>query len=238
MDINVIYEDENLIVINKPAGLLVHSAPGREEETLVDWLGINFPEIQDVGDIPADKQVTVRRPGIVHRLDKDTSGIMLIARNQEYFEYLKGLFRDKKITKTYRAIIRGKLKEKEGTIDVPISIKSGTIKRTAHKGKDAKEAITDYRVLKEFENFSYIEAMPKTGRTHQIRVHLNSIGHPVVGDKLYGGKENASLANRQMLHAYSLEFSLNVSKSTKLVADLPLDFEEFLQTLEKETSLA
>jgi 23S rRNA pseudouridine1911/1915/1917 synthase len=175
MDIKVIYEDANLIAINKPAGLLVHGNGTAIENTLADWLLTEFPEVAGVGDSLAGG---VARPGIVHRLDKDTSGILLVARNQEYFHYLKSLFRNGKIRKTYRAIVLGALRETTGTIDAPISIKSGSIRRTAHQGKDTKTAITRYKVLEQLPGFSYLEVYPQTGRTHQIRVHLNFIGHP------------------------------------------------------------
>ncbi|MBU2101620.1 RluA family pseudouridine synthase [Patescibacteria group bacterium] len=227
MDIDVIYKDENLIVLNKPAGILVHGDNKTEEDTLIDWLEINCPETAGVGDSPEE------RPGIVHRLDRDTSGIILVARNQEYFEYLKSLFKNREIHKTYRAIVLNPFKEERGVIDAPISIKAGSIKRTAHKGKDSKEAVTEYKVLKNFDNFSYVEAYPKTGRTHQIRVHFNSIGHPVAGDKLYGGKSAVGATDRQMLHAYSLELALRPGETVKLTADLPDDFIKFLASLEK-----
>lgn len=227
MDIDVIYEDENLIAINKPAGLLVHGDNKGEEDTLVDWLLTQYPEVSSVGDAPDE------RPGIVHRLDKDTSGAMLIARNSGYFEYLKGLFQSWDIEKTYRAVVLGSLKDKEGVIDTPISIKAGTIKRTTHKGKDTKEAVTQYKVLEEYKDFSYVEVCPKTGRTHQIRVHFNSIHHPIAGDKVYGGRSAANAAERQMLHAYSLELNLQSGESAKLTAEIPQDFEKFLGTLEK-----
>jgi 23S rRNA pseudouridine1911/1915/1917 synthase len=230
VNVRVIYEDKDLVVINKPAGLLIHSDNKTDTATLVDWLLVKFPEVAGVGDSSVSG---LERPGIVHRLDKDTSGIVLVARNQECFEYLKNLFRNRKIQKTYRAIVVGSFRERTGRIDTPVSIKAGSIKRTTHKGKDAKEAITEYKVLKELGGFSYIEVYPKTGRTHQIRVHLNSIGHPVAGDKLYGGKNAAKAAERQMLHAYSLEFPIESGKSMVITADLPEDFVSFLGSLEK-----
>lgn len=232
MNLDVIYEDENLIALNKPAGLLVHGNSGGEgkragEDTLVDWLETNCPEVAGVGDSPD------LRPGIVHRLDKDTSGIILVARHQAYFEYLKSLFKKRKIKKVYRAVVLGRFKDKEGSINTPISIKAGSVKRTAYKGKDAKRAFTQYKVLDELGEFSHIEVYPKTGRTHQIRVHLNSINHPVAGDKLYGGKRAAGAADRQMLHAYSLEFPIRPGERVTLVADPPEDFRRFIEILEK-----
>ncbi|HUX35444.1 MAG TPA: RluA family pseudouridine synthase [Candidatus Paceibacterota bacterium] len=220
----VIYENKNFIGIYKPAGLLVHPThsfamcgvhpikKGSEEEpTLVDWLLKNYPEVKNVGDLPAGRQVNLR-PGIVHRLDKDTSGVMLVPRNQEYFEYFKELFKTRQIKKTYLALVSGELKEKEGVIDKPIGIKTGSVKRSVHSEKMKKNAVTSYKVKKTFafggEKVSLLEVFPETGRTHQIRVHLASIGHPILGDKLYGGKKQKEKAGRLMLHAYSIEFSL------------------------------
>ncbi|KKT22474.1 MAG: Pseudouridine synthase [Parcubacteria group bacterium GW2011_GWB1_43_8b] len=226
MDPEIVFENEDLIVLNKPAGLLMHG-DGKGESTLADWLVVNFPEVISVGDKPEE------RPGIVHRLDRDTSGIVLIPRNQAYFEYLKDLFARGKVQKTYLAIVKGILKEAEGRIDVPISLKPGTTKRTVHGGKMTKDAVTEYRVAQQFSNAALIEVSPKTGRTHQIRVHMASIGHPVLGDTLYGSKKNEEQAPRQMLHAHSLEFELEPGKAMKLTADPPRDFESFLEKLEK-----
>jgi len=218
----IVYEDENFVGISKPAGMLVHPTRTnadntqtnadqrvrnqRESDTLVDWLLKKYPEMKNVGDDPS------MRPGIVHRLDRETSGIMLAVRNQKYFDYFKSLFKEKQIKKTYLALVSGEPREKHGIIDKPIGIRNGSIKRSVHSKKMLKSAVTEYKVLKTFIfggiPFSLLEVSPQTGRTHQIRVHLASIGHPIMGDPLYGGKKNAGLAKRLMLHAYSLEFSL------------------------------
>ncbi|MBI4085520.1 MAG: RluA family pseudouridine synthase [Candidatus Liptonbacteria bacterium] len=210
----IIYEDKNFLGIFKPHGMLVHQYAGNgknKEETLVDWLLKKFPEIRNVGDDPSV------RPGIVHRLDKETSGVMIIPRNAEYFEHFKNLFKTKQIKKTYLALVKGELKNREGIIDRPIGIKSGSVKRSVFSEKMKKPAVTEYKVLKKVildkNNFSLLEIYPRTGRTHQIRVHLASLGHPVVGDKLYGGKKQPEWADRMMLHAYSLEFSLPAGRA-------------------------
>ncbi len=240
----VIYEDKNFLAVDKPAGLLVHGI-ANNEKTLVDWLLARYPEIRRVGENPGI------RPGIVHRLDRDTSGILLVARSQKYFEYLKNLFSagggpasggQPLIRKTYRALVYGAITPKKGIIEKEIRIKSGTTKRTVFKGRGERTAATEYKLLKQFTlslpngqsaNFSWIEAAPLTGRTHQIRVHLASIGHPVVGDKLYGPAQNKVVRlpyiGRQMLHAYSLEFSPAPGKRIKLVADLPEDIKTALR---------
>lgn len=231
MKIEVVYEDKNFIAVNKPAGVLVHQVYDikHKEQTLVDWLLQKYPEIKNVGDAPKI------RPGIVHRLDKDTSGIIIIARNQEYFDYLKNLFQKHRIKKTYLALVYGKLKLKKGIIDKPISLKSGTTKRTIWKGKMEKEAITEYEVLKSFKFlresvFTLVRVEPKTGRTHQIRIHLSSIGCPIVGDFLYGPKRNVLNLNRQFLHAESLEFNSEDGKRIKIEADLPEDLQKIIDS--------
>ncbi len=230
LNLEVIYKDKSFLAVNKPAGMLVHGTRinedrghkvlSKEEETLVDWLLENYPEVREVGDSPEV------RPGIVHRLDKDTSGIIVVARNQKYFEYLKGLFQEHKIKKTYLALVWGTLRDRRGVIKKSIALKSGTTRRTVFGGKMEKEAITEYEVIKTFpeKNFSLLRIYPKTGRTHQIRVHLKSIGHPVVNDQIYGNKTLIG-GGRLMLHALSLEFETNPGKVVFLEADPPDDFQ-------------
>lgn len=227
--IRVIYEDKNFLALYKPAGVLVHQINLKSktknlkpESILVDWLLKRFPEVKNVGDEPQT------RPGIVHRLDKDTSGVILVARNQKYFDYLKNLFQTRQIKKTYLALVYGKLEPKTGVIKKPISFKLGSIKRTVWKGRLEKEAITEYKVIKFFPLFSLVEVMPKTGRTHQIRVHLSSIGHPIVGDSLYGPKENPFGLKRQFLHAKSLEFNTEEGKRIKIEAELPEELKNII----------
>jgi 23S rRNA pseudouridine1911/1915/1917 synthase len=231
LKINVVYEDNNCIAVNKPAGLLVHNVQGREPQyTLADWVSEHYPEIRKVGDAPEV------RPGIVHRLDRDTSGIMIVARTQAYFEYLKTLFKERLITKSYYALVSGSLKQQKGVIDRPIGLKPNTVKRTVHtaRAKMVKEAVTEYETERECvlldmdgkeKVCSLVRVFPKTGRTHQIRVHMASIGHPIVGDPLYGGKQTmVKDFDRQMLHAYTLTLDLEEGKCATLQAPLPDDF--------------
>jgi len=223
----IIYENENFLAIEKPAGLMVHPAriaPGKKrphekedrESTLVDWLLEHRPEVRSIGDDP------ITRPGIVHRLDKATSGIMVIPKTQAYFEYLKKLFQEHKIKKTYYAVVRGIPKKENGVIDSPIGIVNGTLKRSIRSKKMRKEALTEYRVVKAGE-FSLLEIHPKTGRTHQIRVHLASIGHPIAGDPLYGPKKKAgsTLYTRLMLHAAAIEFPDKDGSIIHLSTEIP-----------------
>ncbi|MDD5431269.1 MAG: RluA family pseudouridine synthase [Candidatus Pacebacteria bacterium] len=225
----VIYENKDFLILNKPAGLLVHPAPGKEQEnSLVDWLLKNYPEVWKVGDEPAT------RPGIVHRLDKDTSGIILIPRNQKTFEYFKDLFQSHKIKKTYLALVVGNMKQESGIINQPIGIKDGTMKRSAYSSKMQKPAVTEYKVVKRVnigkKEFTLLEVSPRTGRTHQIRVHLNFIGYPVVGDKLYGGSRTKLKGlSRQFLHAWTLEFTAPDGNRMKFEADLPPELKSFLE---------
>ncbi len=223
----IIFENEDFVVIDKPAGLMVHaarisskrrSAVMREAEpTLVDWLLARYPEIKKVGDDPA------LRPGIVHRLDKATSGVMLIARTQTSFEQLKKLFQEHRMQKTYFAVAWGVPVKKRGIIDAPIGIKNGSLKRSVHSSKMAKAAITEYSVVKAMGDRALLKVTPKTGRTHQIRVHLASIGHPIVGDALYGKKTEAG-AGRLMLHAGGIAFEGGAGNRFEFESPLPANF--------------
>ncbi len=251
----IIYENKDVLVINKPAGLLVHStlssfakASEDEQKTLVSFLLKHYPEIKNVGDEPG------LRPGIVHRLDKETSGVMIIAKNQRSFEYLKKQFQERKIKKTYIALVAGKLNPpaggREGVIDLPIgrSRKNPTLRLASEKARGKlREAVTEYKVLEifpetrfrdplkpGFENYTLIEAYPKTGRTHQLRVHLKAINHPIVCDKIYGKKELSFDLSRHFLHAYSLELTLPDKSRSRFEAGLPDDLEKVLKELRKE----
>ncbi len=245
----IIYETNDFLAINKPAGVLVHPAKSgdTEEGTVVGWLRKEYPEIHGVGDPPVSLRDPKRagesyqhRPGIVHRLDKDTSGILLIAKTQEAFEYLKHLFQTRQIEKTYLALVYGKVTGR-GKIDKPIGIKSGSMKRSvnAKTMKAVKNALTEYRTVKQFQKGEYtlLRVSPKTGKTHQIRVHLASIGHPVVGDTLYGGKKrgNPFGLTRQFLHAESIEFTAPDGSRIHLEAELPPDLEEALERAAHKT---
>ena len=237
----VIYEDSDFLVLSKPAGLLMHpfrvgTDEGKvvvTENTLTSWLVSHYPETKTVGDNPE------MRPGLVHRLDRDTSGVLIVARNQEAFHYFKSLFQNGGIRKTYLALVLGVPKNEEGRIEKPISLKAGTIKRTVHGGKMTKDAVTEYEIIETFSRgqntFALLKVRPLTGRTHQIRVHLASIGHPILGDAIYSSgkrKEEKSVkVSRLMLHASIVSFNTKEGRLTEIEVPPPPDFEEVIDKL-------
>ena len=229
--LDILYEDDDLLVLNKPPGISVHPSLHESSGTLVDALLSYFPELRGVGEDPV-------RPGIVHRLDKDTSGVLVIAKNQETFVELKELFRSRKIEKQYIAIVEGRVKAPRGTITLPIGrigMRRGVDGPGRPLGK-VREAITNFVVRRRFRDATLLTLRPKTGRMHQLRVHLAAIGHPVLGDKLYGGKHTSLRASRQMLHASSLTLSRRNGKRYTFEADPPEDFQETLGTLEENAA--
>jgi 23S rRNA pseudouridine1911/1915/1917 synthase len=232
-DIEVLYEDEWMLVIDKPAGIQVHPSGNGEGKILTDWIKANRPALLTVGG-------DISRPGIVHRLDRDTSGLLVIAKTDESFAALKELFHDRLVEKTYQAVLYGNLPETEGTISFPLARKKDSLKRvpvrknTNYSGK-IRNAVTDYRVIHAYPQFDYVEAYPKTGRTHQIRAHFAALRHPVIGDTLYMSKDEKNLTlehpTRQLLHATRLSFDL-FGKHHDFESPLPLDFKSFLAKLD------
>ncbi len=217
----VIYEDGDVVVINKPAGLTVHPAPGHASHTLVNALIKRFPDLERFGGS--------MRPGIVHRLDKDTSGLMVIARNETARQDLINQFKSRSVKKCYLVLVKGKLKPAKGAIDAPIGRDPSDRKRmaVASRGRIAR---TDYRVLQYLDGYTLLEANIQTGRTHQIRVHFKAIGYPVVGDVVYGVKSD--LIKRQFLHAYYLEFKLpSTNLPRAFTCELPEDLRQALTYL-------
>jgi 23S rRNA pseudouridine1911/1915/1917 synthase len=231
--LNLIHSDENIIVLNKPAGIQVHPDNNEKENTLVNALISKFPEIKDVHD---DSLGAFLRPGIVHRLDKDTSGIIVIARNKKSFDELKNLFKERKIKKKYLALVYGQVKDKKGIITKPIA-RAGSYKKQVIAGFKTKTkirgAVTQYKLVKRFDNYSLLEAHPLTGRMHQLRIHFFSIGHPIVGDKIYRIKsmKNKDSSARQLLHAKEINFTL-FGEKFKFSVPLPEDFNSFLKNID------
>ncbi len=237
--IKIIHDEKDFAVIDKPAGLVVYPGTKHEGKTLINGLLAIWPEIRNVGEDPL-------RPGIVHRLDKDTSGIMIIAKNNDAFQYFKNLFKDKKIEKTYTALVFGRIGGKTGKIDLPIRrsksnpVKQVAVNRVSSSDGEAREAVTCFKAIKYFSDkeknqYTLAEAYPKTGRMHQIRVHLTAIGHPVVGDKIYWKKENRQLPeiSGQLLHASAIKFILPSGKEAEFTSLLPDNFSDFLKTLKE-----
>ncbi len=230
MEPAVLYEEKDFLVINKPAGLIVHGA----SPSVVDWLLEKYPEVATVGDPSVNSGQVIDRPGIVHRLDKDTSGVMIIPRTQEAFLYFKNQFQEHAIKKTYFALVYGAPREREGIIDKPIGLVPDSVRRTVFvkRAKMVKEAITKYAVIKTFEiagvGVSLVRVEPLTGRTHQIRVHLASIGCPIVGDMLYGPKKPLLHVARQFLHADTIEFVSPQGKRLAISADMPEELQKML----------
>jgi len=231
--LSVLYEDEQLIVIDKPAGLQVHPAGNNERKTVVHSLIAQYPEVRSLSE-------DILRPGIVHRLDRDTSGVLVIARTQASFEALKELFHDRKIKKTYLALVYGHTEFLSGEINKPLIRRSGELRRFAVETptvpEGARQAQTKYFVIARYEACDLLKIIPSTGRTHQIRVHLASIGNPLVGDTLYAPKyvrrEKRVRAKRHLLHALSLEFTL-FSKKYSFSAPLPQDFRSVLKDIDE-----
>ena len=278
--LKIIYEDKDIIAIDKPAGISVHpTASKKQNDTIANALLAHYPAIKNVGDQPD------LRPGIVHRLDKDTSGIMIAAKNQKAFDWLKKQFAERKVVKKYSALVCGKLKEKKGVIAKPIGKTKDFRKRTTISIKGQKEAVTYYEIIRHYLRllpsdegragrgderkirqhlpptpssiqtgnyvacnsfgikeeggkkiyYTLVEAKPRTGRTHQIRVHFASISHPIAGDKLYAFKRQTPPEGlkRQFLHASYLKFSLPNGKIIELKSELPEDLHQVLDLLNK-----
>lgn len=232
-EIEIIYQDKDVIVINKPAGILSQPAPSSKSPSVSDFLIKSFPEIEDVGQ---DEQ----RNGVVHRLDKDTSGIMIIAKNNKSFKFFKSQFKNRKVQKTYLTLVYGEIKPKQGTINLKIGrSKTRPNMQTVidtEKKKDikAREAITIYKTIKTIKNYSLLEVQIKTGRMHQIRVHLKSLGFPVVGDKKYFFKKYRNIEpklERQFLHAGELKIKLLDKKIHTFKTNLPKNLKNFLDKI-------
>lgn len=235
MDIKIIFENEEVIVLNKPAGLVVHSDGKTDEPNLTDWIVENYPEVEGVGEPAVYDGKEIARPGIVHRLDRETSGVIVIAKTQDSFLNLKKQFQAREITKTYNAFLYGVIKEKSGVIDLPIGRSKSDFKQwSAQHGArgELREAVTHYKVLKENKDFTYVEVTPKTGRTHQIRVHFKAIGNQVVCDKIYAPKRKCELGfERLALHAKALTFKLQSGEVITAEAELPWDFKQALTAI-------
>ena len=221
--IDIVYEDDDLAVINKPQGLVVHPAPGSLNHTLVNALMFHLKNLSDINGVV--------RPGIVHRLDKDTSGLLVVAKNNEAHLNLQEQIATKQAKRYYVALVDGVVTKDEGVINTLIDRSKKDRKMMAVSNNSGRVAITHYKVLERFKNYTYMEYELKTGRTHQIRVHSKFINHPIVGDPVYGGSNKFNL-NGQMLHAYKLCLTHpKTKKEMEFIAPLPAYFEDVLSKL-------
>jgi 23S rRNA pseudouridine1911/1915/1917 synthase len=249
MDIYIIFENQDYLIINKPSGLVVHGDGKTDEPSVVSWLQENRPEINRVGEAMVitgkrGREIEIPRPGIVHRIDRDTSGCLVIAKNQASFEYLKDQFKNLKVDKTYQALVYGSMKNDSGIIDAPIG-KSRRDFRMKSAGPHARgllrEAVTEYTVVSRYEDpkrndnqnqnlkYTLVELSPKTGRTHQIRVHLKHLNYPIVSDSLYAGKRKPVLGiSRTALHAHSISFHDSTGELITATCELASDMKEAL----------
>lgn len=215
IELKKLFEDERLLIIDKPCGFSVHPGAGESGETILDIFAFYYPQIKEISQSD--------RPGIVHRLDKETSGVLLLAKDWKTMKALQKQFKRREVDKTYLALVSGQMRFRNGTIDAPI-MRSRRDRRkfTAVRREEdielAREAVTDFSVIKEFAGFSYVKLFPHTGRTHQLRVHLSYFGNPILGDRLYGRKESFE---RLALHAYAIEFYHPVSGNLMMTSSPP-----------------
>ena len=231
MEIPILYEDKNLVAVNKPSGLVIHTDGRTKEDSLVDWIKEKYPASEQVGEpLKISTGEVIKRFGIVHRIDRETSGVVLIAKNQKTYDFLKQQFLDREIEKVYHAVVYGDVRYDEGIINLPMGRnKSDFRKRATGKAVrgETKEAITHYKTLARKEKVSLVEANPRTGRTHQLRVHFADTGHGIIGDKTYAVYRKSPInIGRLVLHAYSIEFTLPEGKFIKIVAPYPPDFQQ------------
>lgn len=245
----ILYEDDDVLVINKPEGWMVHE-DGKPTDTpiVVDWFLSRLPQAAGVGEPAYAKDGTVlNRAGVVHRLDRETSGVLILAKTQEAHQFLKQQFKDRNVYKEYRAFVYGRIHDRWGTINRPIgrSTKDHRL-RSAMKGAKGqlRDAVTDIERIGmgeyEGEAFSYLKLVPKTGRTHQLRVHLRAVDRPIVNDGLYGeyvkDKSNNLGLTRMALHAHQLEITLPNGQNERFIAPVPQEFEEAAERIAGEST--
>lgn len=228
MDFPILYEDAAMVAINKPAGVMTHPDGHSTDETVSDWFAARYPASKDVGETQRLKDGTeVMRPGVVHRLDRDTSGVLVLAKTPEAHAFLKAAFQERDVHKTYLAFTYGVPKEPKGIIDFSIgrSRKDFRLRSAQPRARGTlRDALTRYEVISDIGTHSLMKVMPETGRTHQIRVHLKAIHHPVVCDPLYAPNHPCDLGfSRLGLHAYQLDVPLASGERTVLTAEVPAD---------------
>jgi len=236
--IQILYEDEHLLAIDKPSGLVVHSDGKTDEPSVADWLMHTYPKLADVGE-PWKRPdgAVIPRPGIVHRIDRDTSGVLLVCKDNETFAAIKKKFQNREMEKSYYAFVYGEIHDRTGIIDRPIARSRKDFRLwSAQRGArgEERDAVTAYAVLQSSNGFTFVEARPKTGRTHQIRVHLKAINHPVICDRLYAPKREAGLGfTRLALHAAKLSFSFD-DRQFVIESPMPEDFQRAFNILSSQ----
>lgn len=228
MNPSIIFENSDVMVIDKPPRISVHKDGAREETTIADWFVTHCPMARGVGEpLLLTNGTVVDRPGIVHRLDKETSGVMILAKTQQAYEFLKQQFQNRATEKVYRAFVWGEVKNDTGTVDLPIGRSASDFRRrSAERGAKAplRDALTEYKVIVRGGGFTELEVHPKTGRMHQIRVHLKALQHPLVGDRLYAPRRDYALGfTRVALHAMTLTITLPSGDRQTFEAPLPED---------------
>lgn len=223
--LDILFEDQDILIVNKPKNMVVHPAPGHYEGTLVNAIMYHCKgELSGING--------VMRPGIVHRIDKDTTGSLIVCKNDASHNAIAELLKTHDITRKYRAIVYGNIVEEKGTVDAPIGRHPNDRKKMAINEKNGKRAVTHYRVLERFGKYTYIECQLETGRTHQIRVHMASIGHPLLGDEVYSGRKSPFKLEGQVLHAMTIGFMHpRNGKYMEFEAPLPEYFEKLLSVL-------
>ena len=225
--LDIVYEDGDLLVVNKPRGMVVHPAAGNPDGTLVNAL------LYHCGDSLSGIN-GILRPGIVHRIDKDTSGLLIVAKNDFSHRLLAEQIKEHSFTRKYQAVVCGNIKEDSGTVNAPIGRHPTDRKKMTVTLKNSREAVTHYRVITRYRGYTHVELTLETGRTHQIRVHMANMGHPVAGDPAYGGKNYLKKLDGQCLHAYYISFlHPRTNETLTLSAPLPQYFTDFLKTLEE-----
>ena len=226
IDIDILFEDSDVIVINKAKGMVVHPAPGNYNGTLVNALLYHCKDLSSING--------VIRPGIVHRIDKDTTGVLVIAKNDDAHVKLSAQLKDHSMKREYYALVEGKISKDSGTIDKPLK-RSKKDRLKIAIDSDGRRAVTHFEVIERFKNTTLVKCVLETGRTHQIRVHMASIGHPLVGDPLYGFKKTKFKSEGQMLHAKVLGFiHPRTNEYVEFTTELPANYRKLLENLKKE----
>jgi len=224
--LNIVYEDENILVLNKESGQVVHPGAGNRSHTMVNALLFHFPAISKIG--PSG------RPGIVHRLDKETSGVLVTAKSRQAYEEIKRQFKSREVSKMYTGLVWGRINDEVGRISLPLGRHIRNRKKISSKTNKPREAETRYTVRKVYRDFTLLDISPITGRTHQIRVHMSASGHPIVGDTKYGRKTTKVICSRLFLHASKLTFKHpETNKLVEFSAELPQELQDFLTKINK-----